>query len=148
MSFTKRLAFVTFVCFALWAISTLNRAQSQSDDEREGERPRIYLHYDYMGYSSGQDACSTDNQCTALGSGHAGERCIGPAVLPSAPHSCAFACTTDAQCTARGRGHVGDRCIAERCQHTHDPEVIAPGAIEEVVDSFARQGIDLIIDAR
>jgi hypothetical protein len=144
MPLVERFASVTFVCLALSAISTLARAQGESDVERE--RLRLHVHYDYMGYSSGQDACSTDNQCTALGAGHAGERCIGPAVVPSAPHSCIFACTTDTECTARGGGHVGDRCVAERCQHTHNPAVIAPGAIEEVVDSFARQGIDLIID--
>src|SRR5258707_9321955 len=109
MSFTRGFESVAFVCIALSALSTLARAQGQSDVQ--GERPRIYVHYDYMGYSGGQDACSTDNQCTALGSGHAGERCIGPAVLPSAPQSCAFVCTVDAQCTARGGGHEGDRCI-------------------------------------
>ncbi|HKF22615.1 MAG TPA: choice-of-anchor D domain-containing protein [Candidatus Angelobacter sp.] len=30
--------------------------------------------------------------------------------------------------------------------HTHDPEVVAPGAIHEVVKAFARHGITLIID--
>jgi hypothetical protein len=32
--------------------------------------------------------------------------------------------------------------------HTHDPEVVAPGAIQEVVKAFARHGITLIIDPR
>ena len=36
--------------------------------------------------------------------------------------------------------------MQNRCQHTHDPQVIAPGAIEEVVNAYARHGIDLIID--
>jgi len=36
--------------------------------------------------------------------------------------------------------------VQNRCQHTHDPQVIAPGAIEEVVNAYARHGIDLIID--
>src|SRR5271166_5989342 len=110
MSFPERLASVAFICIALPSISTLARAQGQSYDK--SERPRIYVHYDYMGYSSGPYACSTDNQCTGLGTGHAGEQCTGPAVLPTAPHSCAFTCKTDSQCTARGGGHVGDRCIA------------------------------------
>jgi hypothetical protein len=30
--------------------------------------------------------------------------------------------------------------------HTHDPEVVAPGAIQAVVDAFARHGIRMIID--
>jgi len=32
--------------------------------------------------------------------------------------------------------------------HTHDPEVVAPGAIQAVVDAFARHGITAIIDPR
>jgi hypothetical protein len=32
--------------------------------------------------------------------------------------------------------------------HTHDPEVVAPGAIQAVVDAFARHGIRAIIDPR
>src|SRR5262249_43977528 len=32
--------------------------------------------------------------------------------------------------------------------HTHDPEVVAPGAIQAVVDAFARHGIRMIIDPR
>jgi hypothetical protein len=30
--------------------------------------------------------------------------------------------------------------------HTHDPEVLAPGAIQQVVETFARHGITLVID--
>jgi hypothetical protein len=30
--------------------------------------------------------------------------------------------------------------------HTHDPEVVAPGAIQAVVDAFARHGIKMIVD--
>jgi hypothetical protein len=30
--------------------------------------------------------------------------------------------------------------------HTHDPEVVAPGAIQAVVDAFARHGIRMIVD--
>ncbi|HKF22614.1 MAG TPA: choice-of-anchor D domain-containing protein [Candidatus Angelobacter sp.] len=32
--------------------------------------------------------------------------------------------------------------------HTHDPEVVAPGAIQAVVDAFARHGIRVIVDPR
>lgn len=32
--------------------------------------------------------------------------------------------------------------------HTHDPDVVAPGAIQAVVDAFARHGIRMIIDPR
>jgi hypothetical protein len=41
---------------------------------------------------------------------------------------------------------VGERCGQSGCRHTHDPRVIAPGAIEEVVDAYARHGIALVID--
>jgi hypothetical protein len=30
--------------------------------------------------------------------------------------------------------------------HTHDPEIVAPGAIQRVVDAFARHGVELIVD--
>jgi hypothetical protein len=69
MPYTKTLASVIFVCCA---ISALARAQGDSDDPPE--RPRVYVYYDCIGYSSRQDACSTDNQSTALVSGHAGEQ--------------------------------------------------------------------------
>jgi hypothetical protein len=34
----------------------------------------------------------------------------------------------------------------QAADHTHDPEVVAPGAIQELVRAFARHGIALIID--
>jgi hypothetical protein len=34
----------------------------------------------------------------------------------------------------------------QAADHTHDPEVLAPGSIQEVVEAFARHGITLIID--
>ncbi|HTQ85575.1 MAG TPA: choice-of-anchor D domain-containing protein [Candidatus Solibacter sp.] len=30
--------------------------------------------------------------------------------------------------------------------HTHDPEVVAPGAIQVVIDSFAAHGVELVVD--
>jgi hypothetical protein len=124
----------------------LSGQEVSKEDLPKCESLKVFVHYDYMGYADGQAGCSTDDQCTSLGSGHAGERCIGPAVLPSAPHSCVFTCTTNDECTDRGGGHLTDRCIENRCKHTHDPQVIAPGAMEEVVDAYARHGIKLIID--
>ena len=34
----------------------------------------------------------------------------------------------------------------QAADHTHDPEVTAPGALQEVVEAFARHGITLVID--
>ena len=96
------------------------------------------------------NACTSNAQCTALGLGHAGESCSGPPV-PGSANSCAYACVTDSDCTSRGgfasvqASHVGDRCMQNRCMHTHDPLVVAPGALQAVVDKFAEHGINLHI---
>jgi hypothetical protein len=110
------------------------------------ERPDVYVQYDWMDYGGTDNACGVDADCGVY-RGQVGATCTGPAV-PGSAHSCAFSCTTDAQCTARGpssttAGHIGERCVANICLHTHDPEVVQPGAIQAVVDSFAAHGINL-----
>src|SRR5262249_11932279 len=69
----------------------------------------------------------------------------GPPV-PGFPGSCVHACVTDSDCTSQGpnpAAHVGERRIQSRCMHTHDPEVVRPGAIQAVVDQFALRGFNL-----
>jgi hypothetical protein len=117
--------------------------------DADPNKPDIYVRYDWMGYGGTDNACASDVDCNTslLGQGHSGETCSGPAT-PTTANSCAFACTTDADCTSRGPSlavgsHAGERCIQNRCLHTHDPELIAPGALQAVVDSFGRHGINL-----
>jgi hypothetical protein len=108
----------------------------------------VYVYYDWMDYATVGNACAVDADCSKLGSGHAGETCTGPQVLPSPTKSCVHPCTTDTDCTSRGLtagSHVGDKCIAGACNHTHDPEVEAPHALDAVVDSFAAHQINLHI---
>jgi hypothetical protein len=38
-----------------------------------------------------------------------------------------------------------NRCLNNVCKHTHDPEVLAPGALQAVVDAFAAHGFNLHI---
>ena len=62
---------------AIVAFLLTTHASAQTQD-REQQDLTVWVHYDYMGYADSQDACSTDHDCTALGRGHSGERCIGP----------------------------------------------------------------------
>jgi hypothetical protein len=107
--------------------------------------PDIYLQYDWIDYGAGSTPCETTADCTAAGGAHAGETCTGPQRSPSASHSCEFACSSDADCTGRNdpASRIGDRCHANVCEHTHDPEVVAPDAIDEVVAAFAVHGTHL-----
>jgi hypothetical protein len=106
-------------------------------------KPDIYVRYDWMDYATPGNACNVNADCSVLGTGHAGETCTGPQVLPTALASCSFACATDAQCTARGPSHSAEKCVANSCVHTHDPEIEQPGAIQAVVDRFAERGFNL-----
>jgi hypothetical protein len=106
-------------------------------------KPDIYVRYDWMDYATPGNVCNVNGDCPALGTGHAGETCTGPQVLPTAIASCAFACATDAQCTARGPSHMAEKCVANSCVHTHDPEIEQPGAIQAVVDKFAERGFNM-----
>jgi uncharacterized repeat protein (TIGR01451 family) len=103
----------------------------------------VYVQYDWMDYATPGNACSADSDCAAISGGHAFETCSGPKVLPTASGSCRFACTADSDCASRGNGHHNDKCQANSCVHTHDPDLSAPGALQEVVDSFAAHGINL-----
>ena len=104
----------------------------------------VFVQYDWMGYSTPGNACNIDSDCTTgIGAGHNGETCTGVPVLPSQAASCRYACSTDADCTARGTGHLTEKCAANSCVHTHDPDAIAPGALQAVVDSYAAHGINL-----
>jgi hypothetical protein len=111
----------------------------------DANKPDIYVQYDWMGYGLPQSPCSVDSECTALGLGHRGETCSGPQVIPTEPASCVHACAVDADCTVLGPSHIGDRCIQSTCQQTHDPEVLSPGALQAVHDSFAAHQINLHI---
>ena len=109
-------------------------------------RPDVYVQYDWMNWSAPGNACDSSADCTAWGPGHDGETCTGPKVIATKAGSCGYACTVDANCTTRSPGdHTHERCISNVCQHTHDPEVLAPGALQAVADSFAAHGINLHI---
>ena len=54
----------------------LSGQEVSKEDLPKCESLKVFVHYDYMGYAGGQAACSTDDQCTSLGSGHAGERWV------------------------------------------------------------------------
>ena len=109
-------------------------------------KPDVYVQYDWMGWAPPGNACDTTADCTNQGSGHNGETCSGSQVIPTKAGSCVYACNADTDCTARMPGnHKLERCISQVCQHTHDPELLAPGALQEVADSFAGHGINLHI---
>lgn len=114
--------------------------------------PDIYVTYDFMGYGLDEHTCTTDSNCTNRGGAgyHTGETC-------NASGQCQLTCTQTSDCT-----HVGDHCLAVAnggacpdtpgapsgacaCFHTHDPEVIAPGALQKVVDVFALHGFSVHI---
>jgi hypothetical protein len=104
----------------------------------------VFVQYDWMDYSTPGNACNIDSDCTTgVSAGHSGETCTGVQVLPSQAASCRYACSADLDCTSRGVGHLGEKCAANSCVHTHDPDAIAPGALQAVVDSFAAHGINL-----
>ena len=117
--------------------------------DADPHKPDIYVRYDWMGYGLNENGCTVDADCPALWGvgGHTGDSCSGPPVH-GFPASCVYACTTDTDCTSRGPNpavHVGDRCIQNTCQHTHDPEVVGPGALDAVVERFASRGFNLHI---
>jgi hypothetical protein len=105
--------------------------------------PDIFVYYDWMDWSVPGNECTIDTDCTGLGSGHAGETCEGDL--------CVYACTVDDDCTTRGNGHLTEQCLfsaevgMDVCQHTHDPEIVAPGSMQAVVDAFALRGYNLHI---
>jgi hypothetical protein len=112
------------------------------------DRPNVYVVYDWMGYGDEENGCRVDSDCADLWGqgGHTGETCSGPQAGNEFPKSCVYACQSDADCTSRGpspAAHVGERCFQNRCQHTHDPEVLSPGAIQAVVDQYAARGFNL-----
>jgi hypothetical protein len=109
-------------------------------------KPDIYVHYDWMDYGTLEYACVADSECPQNGSSQFGTAtCSGPPI-PGSAKSCVQACTTDADCQALGGAEVADHCVSNVCEHTHDPELITPGAIRAVVDSFAAHGINLHIE--
>ncbi len=103
----------------------------------------VFVQYDWMGYSAAGNSCNTSSDCEIRGSAHVGESCAGPKVLPSASGSCTFACTSDISCTSRGPGHAQEKCRDNACVHTHDPDAMAPGALEAVADAYLAHGINL-----
>jgi hypothetical protein len=107
------------------------------------QKQDLYVQYDWMDYSTPGIACSTDTDCLKPGSGHSGEVCSGPQVVPTQTGSCAYACTADIDCAARGSGHALEKCVANACVHTHDPDRLAPGALQAAVDSYQAHGVAL-----
>ena len=106
-------------------------------------KPDIFVQYDWMDYGLNDIPCASDSECTSRpGLGHAGETCTGPAT-PYSAKSCVHACVADTDCTALGQGHIGDRCVQNVCEHTHDPEVLSPGALQAVADAFTAHGFNL-----
>ena len=108
-------------------------------------KPDVYVHYDWMGWGPPGNACNIPADCMAWGPGHTGETCSGPQVIPTKAGSCVYTCNVDTDCTTRADHHEHERCISHICQHTHDPELLAPGAFQAVADSFADHGINLHI---
>ena len=108
-------------------------------------KPDVYVQYAWMGWGPPGNACNIPADCTNLGSGHAGETCVSG--------WCVYACVVDNDCQTRGPapGHAKEKCMSfigtgtNVCQHTHDPEYLAPGALQAVADSFADHGINLHI---
>jgi hypothetical protein len=98
-------------------------------------RPDVFVDYDWMDYSPEQRTCAVATDCTMWGNGHVGETCISG--------HCGYACNVDGDCTSRGPSHATDKCVSSVCVHTHDPEVIAPGAIALVQARFAARGFNL-----
>ena len=122
----------------------INSARDLRLRDADPHVPDIYVQYDWMSYGPMENACTVDSDCTALWGnvGHAGETCSGPPV-PGSAKSCVYNCDSDDDCTSRGPSHVGDRCMQNRCQHTHDPEIVSPGALDDVVKTFALRGFNL-----
>jgi hypothetical protein len=114
-------------------------------------KPDIYVRYDWMDYGTLDYACSVDSDCPQNGNSAFGTAtCVGPKIASSSlPGSCVQACSTDADCHALaipgngGDSHAVDRCVSNVCRHTHDPELLTPGAIDAVVDRFAARGFNL-----
>jgi hypothetical protein len=114
-------------------------------------KPDIYVRYDWMDYGTLEYACSNDSDCPQNGSSAFGTAtCTGPKIASSSwPASCTQACNTDADCHALaipgngGDSHASDLCVSNVCRHTHDPELLTPGAIQAVVDRFAARGFNL-----
>jgi predicted DsbA family dithiol-disulfide isomerase len=108
-------------------------------------KPDIYVQYDWMDYGLNDIPCNRDSECTSQpGLGHAGETCTGPPT-PYTAKSCVQACVVDSDCTALGPSHIGDKCVQNMCEHTHDPEILAPGALQAVADAFTAHGFNLHI---
>jgi hypothetical protein len=106
--------------------------------------PDIYVQYDWMGYGLNDFGCTQSSQCTDLGVAHTMDTCSGPPV-PGFAASCVQSCSTDSDCTSVAPSRIGDHCIAKLCRHTHDPAILAPTALDDVVESFAAHGIHLHI---
>ncbi len=111
-------------------------------------KPDVYVQYDWMGWGPPGNKCAVAADCTSLGSGHSGETCVSG--------WCVYSCAVDSDCQTRGpapttQGHAKEKCMSftgtgtNVCQHTHDPEYLAPGALQAVADSFAGHGINLHI---
>ena len=56
------------------------------------------------------------------------------------------ACNVDTDCAGGGGELFGERCHLGYCNHNHDPDAAAPGAISKVVQAYAAHGIRLYID--
>jgi hypothetical protein len=110
--------------------------------------PDIYVHYDWMDYGTLDFECTADADCPQFGDSPFGTAtCTGPKIVTSSlPHSCEQTCSADADCQSLGDAHGSDRCMTGVCRHTHDPELVSPGALDLVVSRFAAHGINLHIE--
>jgi predicted DsbA family dithiol-disulfide isomerase len=122
----------------------INRKKDPLLPGADPNKPDIYVQYDWMDYGLNEFPCTTDLECTNLGVAHVGDTCTGPAT-PQSARTCVHACAADTDCTALGPSHTGDRCVQNVCEHTHDPEVLSPGALQAVSDAFAAHGFNLHI---
>jgi hypothetical protein len=102
--------------------------------DADPKKPDIYVMYDWMGYGSNEQVCSSQQQCSR------GETC-------SADGVCTYTCETDQDCRARFPTdvHAGEQCVANTCLHTHDPVIVDPTALDAVVARFAAHHINLHI---
>jgi hypothetical protein len=144
--------FVDFDCDGVWDPASEPLLSGASPTV-----PDIYVTYDYMGYGLDSTSCLTTSNCTAAGAYHADDTCDGTG-------QCRFICSQSSDCTdaSRGPAHAAEQCLTIAaaaacpdapgspsgscaCHHTHDPEAIAPGALQKVIDVFALHGVSLHI---
>ena len=108
-------------------------------------KPDIYVQYDWTEFAGSGIACTTDAQCK--GQGGLTQRCL-PFQASKQCECSGVTCNVDADCGVIGPAHLDEACVAGFCRgDTHDPNVVAPGALDAVTAQFgaANRGFNLHI---